>query len=102
MNTQQIQFNRQKVAALLLARSILAATAGLAWAGADASGSTVQPAQVVQDCAYSPQPGHTGPSAAEVVCPGADFSGGDSELLPWSQLRFITGRKPGASSGTGV
>jgi hypothetical protein len=32
MNTKQIQFNRQKVAALLLAGSILAAIAGLAWA----------------------------------------------------------------------
>ena len=32
MNTKQIQFNRQKVAALLLAGSILAATAGLTWA----------------------------------------------------------------------
>jgi hypothetical protein len=32
MNTKQIQFNRQRVAALLLAGSILAAIAGLAWA----------------------------------------------------------------------
>lgn len=31
MNIQQIQFNRQKVAALLLASSILAATASLTW-----------------------------------------------------------------------
>ncbi len=38
MNTQQIQFNRQGVAALLLAGSILAAIAGLAWADA-----TIQP-----------------------------------------------------------
>jgi hypothetical protein len=32
MNTQQIQFKRQKVAALLLAGSILAAIIGLTWA----------------------------------------------------------------------
>jgi hypothetical protein len=31
MNTQQIQLNRQKVAALLLAGLILAATVGLTW-----------------------------------------------------------------------
>jgi hypothetical protein len=32
MSTQQIQFNRQKVAALLLAGLILAMTIGLTWA----------------------------------------------------------------------
>ena len=37
MNIQQIQFNRQKVAALLLAGSILAATAGLVWADISSS-----------------------------------------------------------------
>ncbi len=37
MNTKQIQFNRQRVAALLLAGSILAATAGLVWADVNIS-----------------------------------------------------------------
>ena len=99
MNTKQIQFNRQWVAALLFAGLILALAAGLAWTGADGSGSTLQPAHMVEGCAYSPQPGHAGPSAADVVCPGADFRGGESGLLPWSQLRSVKGRKPGVISG---
>lgn len=37
MNSKQIQFNRQGMAALLFAVSILAATAGLIWAGVDAN-----------------------------------------------------------------
>ena len=99
MNTKQIQFNRQLVAALLLAGLILALAAGLAWAGAEASSSTAQPAQMAQDCPYSPQPGQTGPSAADVDCPGADFSGHESELLPWSQFRSIKGAKKGIAPG---
>jgi hypothetical protein len=99
MNTQQIQFNRQSVAALLLAGLILALAAGLAWAGAEASGSATPPAQMAQGCPYSPQPGQTEPSAASVVCPRADFSGDESELLPWSQFRSIKGAKKGIAPG---
>jgi hypothetical protein len=99
MNTQQIQFNRQWVAALLFAGLIVALAVGLVWAGADASGSTVQPAPMAQDCAYSLQPGQTGPSAADVDCPGADFSGGDSGLLPSSQLRSVKGGVSGGVLG---
>jgi hypothetical protein len=58
MNTQQIQFNRQKVAALLFGDLIPVLAAGLAWAGPEANGSIFQPAQMAQDCAYSTQPGH--------------------------------------------
>jgi hypothetical protein len=101
MKTQQIQFNRQKVAAFLLAGLILALAAGLAWAGADASGSTVQPAKMVQCEAYSPQSGHPGPSAAEVDCPGTDFSGGDSGLPSEFHRRAVKGSKPSANPGQG-
>lgn len=100
MNTQQMQFNRQKVAALVLAGSILAATAGLAWVGADAGGSTVQPAPVAQDCAYSLQPDQTGPSAAEVDCAGADFSEDEGGLSPESQRNSVKGGLTGGVVGS--
>lgn len=98
MNTQQIQFNRRWVAALLLAGLILALATGLDWTGADASNSTVQPAQMAQDCADSPQPGQTGPSA-EVVCAGADFSERENGLPSWSHLKSIKGGKGGITGG---
>jgi hypothetical protein len=101
MNTQYIQFNRQWVAALLLAGLILALAAGLALAGANASGATVQPAQMTQDCAYSPQSDQTEPSAAEVDCPGTDFSGGDSGLPSEFHRRAVKGSKPSANPGQG-
>jgi hypothetical protein len=102
MNTKQIQFNHQGVASLLLAGLILGLAAGLIWTETDASGSTVQPAKMVQQSeAYSPQPGHIGPSVDVIVIyPGADFSGGESGLLPWSQFRSIKGSKPGVSGGS--
>jgi hypothetical protein len=98
MNTKQIQFNRQWVAAFLLAGSILAATAGLVWVGADASGSTFlghesellpwsQPRFV-----EGSKPGGTGD--------GVSSTGSDSGLLPSSQLRSIKGSKPGIGSGS--
>lgn len=40
MNIQQLQFNRQQVAALLLAGLILAATIGLTWANGSISQET--------------------------------------------------------------
>jgi hypothetical protein len=60
MNTKQIQFNRQKVAALLLAGSILAATAGLAWADVSISQAnrgtgSVKTAAVEYDSGLSPE-----------------------------------------------
>ena len=102
MNSQQIQLNRQWVAAFLFTGLILALAAGLIWIEADTSGSTIQPAKMVQQSeAYSPQPGHIGPSVDVIVIyPGADFSGGESGLLPWSQFRSIKGSKPGVSGGS--
>jgi hypothetical protein len=96
MNTQQIQFNRPWVAALLLAGLILALAAGLAWVGADARGSTFQPAKMGQECAYSPQPGQTGLSA-EVDCPGADLGKDEDGLRPWSPLKSVKGGRGGIS-----
>lgn len=106
MNTKQIQFNRHKVAALLLAGLILAA--GLAWTGA------VEPAKRMQAGLYFPPSDYTGPSASgdyPTVVKGSKVGGstegvslldGESEVLPWSQLRFVKGRKPGASGGAGT
>jgi hypothetical protein len=99
MKTQQIQFNRRWMAALLLVGLILALAAGLAWAGAEASNSTVQSAHMAQDCADSPQPGQTEPSA-EVVCPQADFGEDESKSWPWSYLRAIKGGKAGGVVGS--
>ena len=96
MNIQQIQFNRRWV---LLTGLILALAAGLAWAGADTSSSTVQSAYVVQDCADSPQPGQTG-LPADVVCPEADLTEDESESWPWSYLRAIKGGAAGGIVGS--
>ena len=95
MNSQQIQFNRRWVAALLLAGLILVLAVGLAWTRADANGSTFQPTKLAQDCAYSPQPGQTGPSVAEVDCPKADSGKGESGLRPWSHLNSVKGGRGG-------
>ncbi|GIK40875.1 MAG: hypothetical protein BroJett011_47080 [Chloroflexota bacterium] len=99
MNTQQIQFDRQRVVSLLFAGLIFTLAAGLAWTGADASGSALQPAQTVQACVYSPQPDQTEPSAAEVVCAGADFSERENGLPSWSHLKSIKGGKGGVNGG---
>ena len=77
MNTQQIQFNRQKVAALLLVGSILAATAGLVWA----------------DGSISQANRGTGSAKADAV-------GYDSGLSSEFHLRAIKGSKPVASAGS--
>ena len=97
MNIQQIQITRQKVAALLVAGSILAASAGLAWAGINVGSSTTQSGPLVQDCAYLPHPGQGGPSVGQVDCSEADFLESESRLLPWSQRRSVKGRAAGAS-----
>ncbi|GIK40880.1 MAG: hypothetical protein BroJett011_47130 [Chloroflexota bacterium] len=112
MKTQQIQFNYQRMTALLFAGLILAA--GLAWTGADASTSIFQPDKTAQAGLYFPHSNYIGPSA-DVDCPiivkgskpgsttdGVSFKGCESELLPWSQLRSIKGSKKGASGAAGV
>ena len=91
MNTKQMQFNRHKVAALLLAGVILAA--GLAWTGAD-----VQPTQAGQPWS---QPEFIAGSKIGAGTEGVSFQGGESGLSSESQLRFIAGRKPGVGAGFG-
>jgi hypothetical protein len=77
MNTKQIQFNRQKVAALLLAGSILAATAGLIWADVSIS--------------------HANRGAGSVK---ADTVGYDSGLSSELHLRTVKEGPKSAGSGT--
>ena len=99
MNTRRVQFNRQWAVPLLFAGLILALALGLAWAGIGTSGSTLQPAKLAQHCAYSPQPGHTGLSAAEVDCPGAALGGDESRSLPWSSLKSVKSGSGGIGGG---
>lgn len=95
MNTKQLQFNRQKVAALLLAGSILAA--GLAWTGAEANGSTLQPTNAGQP--WSQLRAVDGSKLGSGT-DGVSLKGGESGLSSESQHRFITGRKPGIGMGS--
>jgi hypothetical protein len=127
MNTKQIQFNRQKVASLLLAGVILAATAGLTWAGADESGSTFQPTQMGQsEFQLSSVKGRKLGVGSEgrtdfLGCESGlssefhlmsvkgrklgagmdrtDSGGCESGLLPWSQLRAVKAGKMGNAGG---
>lgn len=96
MNTKQLQFNRQKVAALLLAVSILAA--GLAWTGAEASGSTLQATNAGQPWS---QLKAVDRSKLGSGTDGVSFRGGESGLSSESQYRLIAGRKPGVGAGSG-
>jgi hypothetical protein len=68
MNTKQNQYNRQKVTALLLAGSILAATAGLTYA----------------NLSFGPAERAAGPEKAD----SAHYARG---ALPWSHLRSVKG-----------
>lgn len=79
MNTKQIQFNRQKVAALLLAGVVLAATVvGLTWT----------------DVSANRQANWGGGSEK------AGFVEYENGLPSWSQHGFIAGRKPGVGIGS--
>jgi hypothetical protein len=98
MNTKQIQFNHQKVAALLLAGSILAVIIGLTWAGTSTSGSTFQPAQMEQSW---PQLSTVKGRKLGVGSDGrTGFVDYESGLPSEFHLRTIKGAKPGQSGGT--
>lgn len=88
-----MQFNPQKVAALLLAGSVLAAA--LAWTEAEA-----QPTSMVgQPWAYlTVVKGSKLGSGTE----GVSARGSAGELRPWAQFRFIKGSKIGVSGAAGV
>ncbi|MFN8454179.1 MAG: hypothetical protein U0401_05805 [Anaerolineae bacterium] len=79
MKTQQIQFNRRRVAALLLAGSILAATAGLIWADVNLS-------QANQAAALNK----------------ADSVEYESGLSPESHLNAVKGGRPTGGGGGDV
>lgn len=89
MKPPYMQFNRQKVATLLLAGLILAA--GLTWVRVAA-----QPIPVEQPWAYLRV---VKGSKLGVSTEGVSFRGCESELLPWSQLKAVKGGKGGISGG---
>ncbi|MFN8454175.1 MAG: hypothetical protein U0401_05785 [Anaerolineae bacterium] len=93
MKTPYMQFNRQKVAALLLAGLILAA--GLTWVrvAAQPTPTVGQPWAYLNVVKGSKLGGST---------EGVSARGSAGELRPWTQFRFITGSKPGTSSGSGL
>ena len=98
MNTKHIQFNRQRLVAILFAGLSLALAAGLVWVGADTNGSTVQLVNIRQNGAYSLQPGQRELSAT-VDHTGADLGKDESGLQRWSYLKSVKGGKGGVQGG---
>jgi len=95
MNTKQNQFSRQRVTALLFTGLILVVAAFLTWTGTEARGSTVQPAQVVQECAYAQQPEQMGLSVTKADCFKADLEKGGNGLPAELYRRSAKGGKGG-------
>jgi hypothetical protein len=94
MNTQQIQFNRQRVVSLLVAGLIVAVIAILTWTWADTSGSTSQLTNVEQS--WSQLSSVKGSKLGTVMDGNTGFLDCDSQLSSDLLLTTVQGRKLGA------